>query len=264
MTEKFNGPEQGSMYDKVFRENMEGTLPDVIKDVLRLHIVKSEEIQDDVQHTKERKPDLLKRVEDDQGKVFILHIEYQRDNEKNMAFRMAEYSIMLQRKYRLPVTQFVIYIGAGKPNMPMRIRNKYLHFWYNLLTFSEIDYQVFLNSDKIEQKMLAILGDLQIEDTEMILQQIVQEIENKGIGELEQGRYLKQLRVLMQLRNLDRESIKNMALTGKIFKEEKDILYIRGEHKKAQQIARELKKEGLSNEFIAKITKLSIQEVETL
>ena len=97
------------------------------------------------------------------GKVFILHIEYQRDNEKNMAFRMAEYSIMLQRKYGLPVTQFVIYIGAGKPNMPMRIRNKYLHFWYNLLTFSEIDYQVFLNSDKIEQKMLATLGDLQIE-----------------------------------------------------------------------------------------------------
>ena len=112
MTEKFNGPEQGSMYDKVFKENMEGTLPDIIKDVLHLRIVKSEEIADDIQHTKERKPDLLKRVEDDQGKVFILHIEYQRDNEKNMAFRMAEYSIMLQRKYGLPVTQFVIYIGA--------------------------------------------------------------------------------------------------------------------------------------------------------
>jgi hypothetical protein len=276
MTEKFNGPEQGSMYDKIFRENMEGTLPDVIKDVLHLHIVKSEEIADDIQHTKERRPDLLKRVEDDQGKVFILHIEYQRDNEKNMAFRMAEYSIMLQRKYGLPVTQFVIYIGAGKPTMPMRIRNKYLHFWYNLLTFSEIDYQVFLNSDKIEQKMLAILGDLQIEDTEMILQQIVQEIENKGIGELEQGRYLKQLRVLMQLRNLEKTSIKNMALTGKIFVEEKDILYIRGEingeikgeirgeHKKALDVAQELKNEGCSSSFIAKITKLSIQEIEAL
>jgi len=47
----------------------------------------------------------------------------------------------------------------------------------------------------------------------MILQQLVQEIENKGNGELEQGRYLKQLRVLMQLRNLEKTSIKNMALT---------------------------------------------------
>jgi hypothetical protein len=102
----------------------------------------------------------------------------------------------------------------------------------------------------------------------MILQQIVQEIENKGIGELEQGRYLKQLRVLMQLRNLEKPSIKNMALTGKIFVEEKDILYIRGEIKGEikgkMEIAQELKKEGLSNEFIAKTTKLSIQEIEAL
>lgn len=63
-----------------------------------------------------------------------------------------------------------------------------------------------------------------------------------------------------------------MALTGKIFKEKKDILYIRGEingkmegeHIKALEIAQELKKEGLSNEFIAKTTKLSVQEIEAL
>ena len=55
-----------------------------------------------------------------------------------------------------------------------------------------------------------------------------------------------------------------MALTGKIFVEEKDILYIRGEIKGKMEIAKELKKEGLSNEFIAKTTKLSIQEIEAL
>jgi predicted transposase/invertase (TIGR01784 family) len=38
----------------------------------------------------------------------------------------------------------------------------------------------------------------------------------------------------------------------------------RGEHKKALDIARELKKEGSSVEFIAKITKLSIEEIEKL
>mgnify|MGYP003913233237 CR=1 FL=1 len=80
----------------------------------------------------------------------------------------------------------------------------------------------------------------------------------------------------MQLRNLEKTSIKNMALTGKIFVEEKDILYIRGEikgeirgeikgeHKKALEVAQELKKEGCSSSFIAKITKLSIQEIEAL
>ena len=107
-----------------------------------------------------------------------------------------------------------------------------------------------------------------LEDTEMILQQIVQEIENKGIGELEQGRYLKQLRVLMQLRNLEKTSIKNMALTGKIFVEEKDILYIRGEikgeHKKALEMGLKMKMNGEPLSKIMEYTELQVQEIEAL
>ena len=38
----------------------------------------------------------------------------------------------------------------------------------------------------------------------------------------------------------------------------------KGEYKKAIAIARELKKEGLAIEFIAKTTKLSIEEIERL
>jgi predicted transposase/invertase (TIGR01784 family) len=37
-----------------------------------------------------------------------------------------------------------------------------------------------------------------------------------------------------------------------------------GEYKKALDIARELKKEGLAFEFISKTTKLSIEEIEKL
>ena len=39
---------------------------------------------------------------------------------------------------------------------------------------------------------------------------------------------------------------------------------LEGEHNKAIAIARELKKEGLAIEFIAKTTKLSIEEIEKL
>ena len=38
----------------------------------------------------------------------------------------------------------------------------------------------------------------------------------------------------------------------------------RGEHKKALDIAGQLKKEGLSIEFIAKVTNLSVSEIENL
>lgn len=37
-----------------------------------------------------------------------------------------------------------------------------------------------------------------------------------------------------------------------------------GEYKKALDVARELKKEGLAIEFIAKITKLSVKEIDGL
>jgi len=38
----------------------------------------------------------------------------------------------------------------------------------------------------------------------------------------------------------------------------------KGEYKKALDIARELKKEGLANEFLARTTKLPIEEIEKL
>lgn len=108
---EFNNPRQGGMYDKILKENMEANLSGIVEQVLSLKITTSEEISDDLQHTKERKPDLLKKVQDETGRSYILHIEYQRQNDQNMAYRMAEYSVMLQRKYKLPVSQHMIYLG---------------------------------------------------------------------------------------------------------------------------------------------------------
>ena len=67
-----------------------------------------------------------------------------------------------------------------------------------------------------------------------------------------------------------------MALVGKIFKEERDILYIRGEYRGLQkgiekgkieeqyEIARNFKKMGVAVADISKGTGLSIQEIEDL
>lgn len=43
-----------------------------------------------------------------------------------------------------------------------------------------------------------------------------------------------------------------------------EIGYVRGEHDKAIQIATDMKKEGLDLALIVKMTKLSLEEVETL
>eukprot|EP01132_Coremiostelium_polycephalum_P016094 gene16094-19385_t len=275
---------QNKVFDKIFKENMQATLPGIIEHILQLRITWSEELKDDVQYTKERKTDLLKKVKDAQGEQYILHIEYQKKNESIMVYRMAEYSIMLQRKHRLPVKQFVIYIGQGDFTMSTTIQTVDFKYRYNLVSLSKIDYRLFLKSEHTEQKLLAILGDPGKEDPKQILKQIVMDIKNQTSGELLQDKHLYQLHVLVQLRNLENQLEEIMVSVNEFFNIEKDPIYIRGEkkgiengiqegiqkglqqglHKKALGIALELKKKGMDNTFIAEVTKLSAEEIENL
>ncbi|MCD0486789.1 hypothetical protein LPB86_01025 [Pedobacter sp. MC2016-14] len=262
---------QKAQFDKVFRENMEMTLPGLIKDVLHLHVHTIEEIPDNLQHTKERKVDLLKKVIDANGNIFILHVEYQRGNDSEIALRMAEYAIMLQRKYKLPVLQFLIYIGSAEPVMPTRIDTAYMHFWFNMIPLSTIDYKVFLSSDRLEQRMLALLGNFNGDDPKLLLEKILDDIEAQDLGELAKGKCRKQLRVLLELRNFE-EIIKEDMELGPIFEIERDILYIRGERKgklagelKGKlETAKGMKSENLSFDLISKITGLAVDEIKRL
>ncbi len=63
-----------SQYDKIFKENIEAVIPSLIANLLHIDAVESEEIPDDVQHTKERKPDVLKKITDSGGNIFVLQI----------------------------------------------------------------------------------------------------------------------------------------------------------------------------------------------
>jgi predicted transposase/invertase (TIGR01784 family) len=268
--------DQANQYDKVFRENMEAALPGIIEHVLGLEIVHSEEIPDDIQHTKERKPDLLKKVTDNFGEAFILHIEYQVQNENEMVYRMAEYYIMLLRKYALPIKQFVLFMGTGKARMPTEINHDRLKYSYQLITLSEISYKIFLKSDKPEEKILAILANFENDSEELALRNILTSVQAGAKGDFAEDRHLKQLRVLAQLRKLNIKLAEAMESITKFFKEERDPFFQRGEAKgklegklegkreEAITIATEMKKEGITVEQIARFTKLSAEEIEKL
>lgn len=222
---------QVNQYDKILRENIEAALPGLIKNLLNIHAVHTEELPDDIQHTKERKPDVLKKVTDKNGDTFVLHIEFQVKDEPNMVFRMAEYFIMLLRKYALPVRQCVIYIGAGKPAMPNHIRAGPMNFSYQLLALAAVDYHLFLRSDNPEEKMLAILADFGGEDPKKIIENIVHQVVATSKGNFSKLRHIQQLRILGQLRNLASENLVIMDSIANYISEENDILYRRGELK---------------------------------
>jgi hypothetical protein len=52
---------QSSQYDKIFKENIEAVILSIMQNLLEITAVSLEELPDDIQHTKERKPDILKK-----------------------------------------------------------------------------------------------------------------------------------------------------------------------------------------------------------
>lgn len=257
---------QANQYDKILRENMDVALPGIIRNLLQIQLVSMKEIPSEIQHTKERKPDLLKEITDKDGRTYVLHIEYQLRDDKDMVYRMAEYSIMLQRKYRIWVKQFVIFIGSGKPTMAQGIKTEDLQFRYHLLSLSAIDYRSFLKSEKPEEKMLAVLGDFKYDTPLTAIKNILKEIQSTDNDNLAEQKYFNQIRVLLQLRDLETQFDEVMESISTFFKEERDPFYKRGkkkgEYKKALQIARRLKRMGLPLHDIVKATSLSIAEIE--
>ncbi|HWK07104.1 MAG TPA: hypothetical protein VNS58_25900 [Puia sp.] len=220
---------QVNQYDRIFKENIEAALPGLIKNLLDLHLVHTEELPDDVQHTKERKPDVLKKVTDKNDKTFVLHIEFQVKDEPEMVYRMAEYYIMLHRRYRLPIRQYVIYIGAGIPTMTAHLHLEQMDFKYKLIALAAVDYQLLLRSDNPEEKMLAILANFGSGDPGRIIENIVKQVITTSKGDFSKLRHIRQLRILAQLRNLTPENLEIMDSIAKYITKEKDILYRLGE-----------------------------------
>lgn len=242
---ELNKVRQGSSYDKIFKENMEANLSGIVEQVLSMKIIISEEIPDDLQQTKERKPDLLKKVQDENGQIFILHIEYQRKNDQDMAYRMAEYSIMLQKKYRLPISQHMIYLGKEQLNMPSSIDTINFKFSYDARAISTVDYQLFFNSEVVEMKLLAILGDLTAVDPKQMLRELVNDVKNMVHEELAYDKYINQLKVLAQLRDLDQTLKDVMDEVENFYVKEKDPYYRVGKEEGKREGKREGEKKGV-------------------
>lgn len=268
MSQKPSSRQQANQYDKIIKEHLEVTLPIIIRDVLGLDIVSSEEVPDDIQHTKERKPDSLKRVTDSCRETYMLQVEFQTEDEEEMVYRMADYSIMIMRKYRLPLKQYVVFLRDVKPSMPVLIDTEKHKFSYELISISDASYKLFLNSDNPEVKMLSILANFGKENAYSVVKTIVEEVRASASGDFTESRYFKQLRIFVQLRRSLEHELENVMNTiAKFFKEENDFLYrkgeARGEAKKSLEVVENLiLKLGLSDSQAAEIAKVSVDLVK--
>jgi predicted transposase/invertase (TIGR01784 family) len=222
---------QTRQYDKIIRENLEMTLPFLMEKLLHVRVAEAEELPDDIQHTKERQPDVLKKITDLEGENFVLHIEFQVKNEPEMVYRMAEYYIMLSRKYKMPVRQYVIYLGNAEPVMPVELNLEQMNFVYHLVNISQIDYRQLLAASDPQTKMLAVLADFKGISTQEAVDEIAKQVFSSSEGDFAEQRHLKQLRILMKLRNLDVINLDRMDSLAPFLTAERDFLYKIGERK---------------------------------
>ncbi|MCS6794780.1 MAG: hypothetical protein RMJ97_06215 [Raineya sp.] len=217
-------------YDKILRENIEEIILPLIEYVLDLHPEKLEEIPDDLQVTLERSPDFLKKVvHSDSSKDYILHIEFQVEDSKEMIYRMLEYHAILVRKYKLPVRQYVFYIGNQIiKKMFSSLQHENFSFRYTLINLQDYDCEQFLASDIPEMSILAILANFGSQSSEQIISKILEKIKSLPIGTFHKEKCVVQLEVLANLRSLQEivtKLVEKMALTYNL---ENDVRFKQG------------------------------------
>lgn len=257
-------------YDRIFKENIGAMLPNLTKSILQRRIFLGKDLPPDIQHTKERKPDFLKEMEDSKGNQSILHIECQTREDHQMAYRMAEYHIMLQRKYNRPVEQYVLFLGIPASRIKKTIKTCNFSFKYNIKNIIEIDYNKLLNSSTPEDKVFAILCNFKKEDPCAVIKQIIDGLRKVSSG-LAYEKYIIQLSILSQLRDYKTFYQIIMNYEPRLAKE-RNPFYIggfeegnaKGKIETANQIAAKLKASGDDDRKIASVTGLSIQQIKEL
>jgi hypothetical protein len=189
-------------YDKIFREVLRDIFPAVARKVLGIPAGQYKPLPVDLQYTSEREADQLWEVTPDEGAPFILHCEFQSTNDKQMLSRMMIYHAFLHYQKKMPIRQFVIYVGRDPLYMEHQLQTDALSYRYGLIDLKSFPYEVFLASGHSEKVVLAILADFGGEDPVLIAQQIIAKLQQRVSGTLQLSQRTLQLVRLATLRNL--------------------------------------------------------------
>ncbi|MEL6537606.1 MAG: hypothetical protein AAFQ98_19455 [Bacteroidota bacterium] len=248
-------------FDKILKENIEALFLPLSEKLLGIRIASTREVKEKLQATIEREPDFLKWVTNEEGEEFLLHLEFQTQDDPKMVYRRAEYKALLLRKFEVPVRQFVLFLGIGKSRMIHQLPKGQEILGYTLKNLSELPLDDTLNSTIPEEVLLAILGQYSLEEGEDIVRKVIKRLWALRHDETTRQRYLQHLVVLSRLRKLDRVTEKiaeQMPITYDI---ETDHLYQKGK----EEIIKNMILEGsLSIEEIAKFTQMSLEAIRSI
>ena len=113
-----------------------------------LNIVEAELLSNEQARIESRRADLVARVREANGENYILHIEIQNDNQRDMPLRMLRYySDIALAHVDEKIVQYLLYIGKAPLSMSDHVHGYNLRYRYKVLDMRDQDSEHFLNSN---------------------------------------------------------------------------------------------------------------------
>ena len=124
-----------------------------------------------------RRADLVARVREAEGENYILHIEIQNDNQRDMPLRMLRYySDIALAHLDEKIVQYLLYIGKAPLSMSDRVDGYNLRYCYKVLDMRKQNSEYFLNSNNPDALVLAILCDPKSLEPNALVAHIIKEL----------------------------------------------------------------------------------------
>ena len=169
-----------------------------------LNIVEAELLSNEQARIEARRADLVARVKEADGKSYILHVEIQNDNQRDMPLRMMRYySDIALAHAGEKIVQYLLYIGKAPMTMSNHVSDDGWQYRYRVLDMRDQDSEHFLNSDNPDALVLAILCDPKSLEPNALVAHIIKELRRLHGDKLDNLRdSLKMLDVLSGNRGL--------------------------------------------------------------
>ncbi len=143
------------------------------------------------------------------GERQLNHLDLQANSHDFMDGRMLFYYALYYEMYRLPIKQYVIFLGSGNWNGPTKIEHGHLKFSYEVISLKTIDYELFINSEEPEEIIMAVLADFKGENNKAVIKKILTCLKNKTKNKRKLQKLILQLEMLSNLRKLQPQVIKS-------------------------------------------------------
>ena len=140
----------------------------------------------------EKEADLVVKLEDDT----IFHLEIQSTDDKTMPKRMLQYALLIENIHGQFPLQSVLYIGEKEIEIKNSIKTEHINYQFDVKNIKEIDCSVLIESEDINDNVLAILCN--VKDIDKLLKRLnakLMSLDNKKRED-----YLRKIFYLLRLR----------------------------------------------------------------